>query len=498
MWKSITETGSWLREIWNKNKFGEIYPELLSIKAVYDATGIVTNYVAVFTDISRIKEQEKQLKKMAYFDSLTQLPNRFLLSDRLTQAILQTQRSDKFMAVCYLDLDGFKPVNDSYGHEAGDYLLVEMAKRFTAILRGGDTVARLGGDEFVLLLLDLEKLEEYEHTLQRLLDAVTQVIPIDGNLVSLTASIGVTLYPFDKSDSDSLLRHADQAMYQAKQQGKNAYHLFDAHKDFQVRGHYHQISLIENALKLDEFVLYYQPKVDLRKGSVIGMEALIRWQHPEQGLVLPIDFLPSIEGHILIVQIGNWVIETALTQMEYWKSKGLDLQVSVNVASLQLQQLDFVEQLKQALSRHPDIKANQLELEILETAALEDIVNVSKVIGECHELGVSFALDDFGTGYSSLTYLKRLPASTLKIDRSFICGMLSDPEDLAIVHSVLGLTNAFQKHAIAEGAENYEHCQMLLQLGCQYAQGHGISKPMPADVVQQWVEQWQPEPSLKK
>ena len=497
MWKSILETGNWRGEIWNKNKYGEIYPELLSITAVHDSDRNVTNYVAVFSDISRIKKQESQLKKMAYYDVLTKLPNRALLTDRIAQAILQTKRTDKFMAICYLDLDGFKPVNDTYGHDAGDSLLIELSNRLKECVRGGDTVARLGGDEFVILLVGLEEIEEYELAMDRLMGTITQSFLINENSLTLTASIGVTLYPFDDCDADSLLRHADQAMYQAKQKGKDCYHLFDPEIDTLARSQFERISRIDRALQDGELVLYYQPKVDLRSSEIVGMEALIRWQHPERGLVPPLEFLPSIEEHELIVEIGNWVIDSALSQMQYWNSIGLDFQVSVNIASRQLQQIDFVEKLKESLARHPDIDASKLELEVLETAALEDIVYISKVIDECHELGVSFALDDFGTGYSSLTYLKRLPAATMKIDQSFVRDMLHDPGNLAIVHSILGLATAFQRQAVAEGAETHDHCKLLLKIGCQFVQGYSISKPMPADEVLNWVKSWQPESSLE-
>ena len=494
MWKSINETGNWRGEIWNRNKFGEAYPEMLSITAISNPKGKTTNYVAVFSDISRLKAQEKQLRQMAYYDTLTDLPNRALLSDRMSQAMAQTRRNHKIMAVCYLDLDGFKPVNDTYGHGAGDRLLMEMANRFKACLRGEDTVARLGGDEFVFLLLGLEKLGEYEQAVQRLMHNISQPVQVGAHTVTVSASIGITLYPHDSSDADTLLRHADQAMYQAKQQGKNCYHIFDPEQDSLTRSQYERISRIEGALLQHELTLYYQPKVDLRQGEVVGMEALIRWQHPEHGLVPPTEFLPKIEDHDLIVRIGKWIIDTALTQMEQWQAMGFKIPVSVNVASRQLQNLAFVDDLAIALSRHPTVDAADLELEVLETAALEDIANVSRIIDECRQLGVSFALDDFGTGYSSLTYLKRLPASTLKIDQSFVRDMLDEPENLAIVHGILGLATAFQRHAVAEGVESVEHGRMLIQLGCRYAQGYGIAKPMPALEVLSWIQQWQPSP----
>lgn len=494
MWKTLLDTGSWQGEIWNRNKYGEVYPELLSISSVRDAAGELSNFVGVFSDISRLKEQERQLTQMAYYDALTELPNRVLLADRLTQAISQTKRSGTLLAVCYLDLDGFKPVNDTYGHEVGDRLLVEMASRLRSVLRGGDTVARLGGDEFVLLLVGLKDAEECEQAVQRLLQVIGQPLSIVQEPIVLSASVGVTLFPKDDADPDTLLRHADQAMYQAKQAGKNRYHLFDHELDMHVRIRHDRISRIEEALEKGEFSLYYQPKVNMRLGTVVGVEALIRWHQPERGLVMPAEFLPLIEDHELIVRIGEWVIEAALSQMEAWHGIGLELSVSVNVASRQLQDANFVRHLGSALSRHPDL-AGMLELEILETSALEDMAKVSRIIEQCRDLGVSCALDDFGTGYSSLTYLKRLPAATIKIDQSFIREMTADPDNLVIVQGVIGLASSFQRKVIAEGVETAEHGRMLMQLDCNQAQGYGIARPMSADQVPAWVVNWRPDPA---
>lgn len=493
MWKSILGSGSWQGEIWNRNKYGEVYPELLSISAVRNAEGDLTNFVAVFADISRLKEQENQLTQMAYYDALTELPNRVLLADRLAQAISQTRRSGTMLAVCYLDLDGFKPVNDTYGHEAGDRVLVEMAGRLKEVLRGGDTVARLGGDEFVLLLLGLQNAEECEQAMQRLLRVIGQPLSVVPEPITLSASIGMSVFPTDEADPDTLLRHADQAMYHAKQAGKNRYHLFDHEQDLHVRIQHDRVSRIEEGLMNGEFSLYYQPKVDLRKGCVVGMEALIRWHHPDRGLVAPADFLPLIEDHDLIVRLGEWVIETALRQMDEWRALGLELSVSVNVAGRHLLATNFVQHLRGALGNHPDA-ARKIELEILETSALEDMAKVSRIIDQCREMGVSCALDDFGTGYSSLTYLKRLPAATIKIDQSFIREMVTDPNNLVIVQGVLGLASAFQRHVVAEGVETAEHGKLLMQLGCDYAQGYGIAKPMPAAQVPAWISGWRPDP----
>jgi diguanylate cyclase (GGDEF)-like protein/PAS domain S-box-containing protein len=497
MWKSILETGTWRGEIWNRSKFGDIYPELLSISAVRDADGHLTNFVAVFSDISRLKEQEKQLVQMAYFDALTGLPNRVLLADRIVQASAQTRRSNTLMAVCYLDLDGFKPINDTWGHDVGDQLLVEVANRFKATLRAGDTVARLGGDEFVLLMLGLANVAECEQAVQRMLHTVSNPLLVAPQPVMLSASIGMAIFPLDEGDADTLLRHADQAMYRAKQSGKNRFHVFDPDQDRNTRSRYDRVARIQDALDYHEIVVHYQPKVDMRAGRVAGAEALVRWQHPERGLLLPGEFLPLVEDHEVVVRLGEWVIETALEQMERWRADGLTIPVSVNVSGRQLQSAGFVQRLSEALGRHPTV-AHQLELEVLETTALEDMVKVSRIIEECAALGVPFSLDDFGTGYSSLTYLKRLPVTTIKIDQSFVSEILSDPNNLVIVQGVISLTNAFQRRAIAEGVETAEHGRLLMQLDCDLAQGFGIARAMPGTEMAAWTRSWRPAPQWQE
>ena len=462
--------------------------------AILDSGGAYDGAFGMFTDISHLKEQQRQLQHIAHYDALTGIPNRVLLADRMHQSLALARRTARLMAVCYVDLDGFKPINDSFGHEAGDRLLVEIAHRLREGLRGGDTVARLGGDEFVLLL-GTENMEECETALVRLLEAIAQPLTVAGRAVVISASIGVTLYPFDDSDPDTLLRHADQAMYAAKQQGRNRYQIFDPQRDREVRAHRDAVDRIAAALAAGEFVLYYQPKVNMREGSVIGVEALIRWQHPQDGLLPPLDFLPVIEDTDVIEKVGEWVIDTALAQWQAWHAQGLDLTVSVNIAARHLARPDFVARLTGLLRAHPEVPAHRLELEVLETAALEDIEGIAHIIEECRQLGVSFALDDFGTGYSSLTYMKRLPADTLKIDQSFVRDMLRDPEDRAIVEGVIGLTRVFHRHVVAEGVETVEHGVLLLSLGCDIAQGYGIARPMPAAELVEWVANWRPDPA---
>jgi len=493
MWRTIRNEGYWRGEVWNRKKNGEIFVELLTISTVSSRDGAISHFVGIFSDITLLKEHQERLEHLAHFDALTQLPNRMLLGDRMQLAMAQSERNGKALAVCYLDLDGFKPVNDQYGHATGDKLLVEVAQRLRTCVRAGDTVSRLGGDEFVLLFSELDNVRECDHALNRVISVLTTPFRIGGHEISISASIGVTLYPQDGSDSDTLLRHADQAMYAAKQAGRNRFHLFDPENDRRARVRREEVGRIREALEHNEFVLFYQPKVNMRQGNVVGAEALIRWRHPERGLLLPGDFLPAIEGTELSIALGDWVLQEALGQLSVWQSQGLDLAVSVNISGNHLQAPGFARRLGELLDAHPLVSPRNLELEVLETAALEDITRVAALFAECRQFGVSFSLDDFGTGYSSLTYFRRLPADVLKIDQSFVCDMLDDPDDLAIVEGVIGLTQAFQREVIAEGVESVEHGLVLLLLGCDMAQGFGIARPMAADLMPAWVAQFRPD-----
>jgi EAL domain-containing protein (putative c-di-GMP-specific phosphodiesterase class I) len=348
----------------------------------------------------------------------------------------------------------------------------------------------LGGDEFILLLTDLAKFGEISQALDRVLAAVNAPVLIDKTLFNLSASIGVTLYPADDSDGDTLLRHADQAMYRAKEAGKNHYKVFDPEQDREIQIRRFNLKRLGEALQKKEFVLHYQPKVNLVSGEVIGAEALIRWQHPEQGLLPPGAFLKYLTGSDLEIAVGEWVIESVLKQIEIWNDVGLHITASANVSADHLLQVDFADRLRQMLERHPKVKPGELELEILETAAMSDMDQAISVLAHCLNLGVSFALDDFGTGYSSLTYFRSLPVNILKIDQSFVRGMLDDPNDHSIVESVVRMAHAFNKPVIAEGVETLEHGAMLIRLGCHLAQGYGIARPMPAKQLPQWMEEW--------
>jgi len=498
MWNDLLTKGHWYGEIWNRHKDGRVAVETLTITAVRDERGTPENYIALFSDITTLKEHQAQLEFIAHYDALTGLPNRLLLGDRLRHAMSQAPRRGQRLAVVYLDLDGFKAVNDSHGHEVGDQLLAALAKRMTHVLRDGDTLGRLGGDEFAAVLVDLSDIDASQPILSRLLEAAAQPFPVGDILLNVSASLGVTFYPQSEPvDADQLLRQADQAMYQAKQAGKNRYHAFDTEQDRHVRGRHESLEHIRQALAERQFVLFYQPKVNMRTGEIIGAEALIRWLHPQRGLLPPSVFLPVVENQPLGIDLGEWVIDTALTQIEAWRGAGLTIPVSVNVGALQLQHTDFVSRLRTLLSRHPGVRPGELELEVLETSALEDFAGVTQVMTACQALGVGFALDDFGTGYSSLTYLKQLPAGLLKIDQSFVRDMIEDPDDLAILEGVLGLATAFRRQVIAEGVETLEQGEMLLRLGCEWAQGYAIARPMPAHEFEAWASVWDAPPSWK-
>jgi len=487
MWTLLLGRGHWSGEIWNRTKDGRIIAEMLQISCVKDSKDRVTHYVGTFSDITSLKDAQAHLEQLASFDSLTGLPNRTLLADRLNQALPQARRRDKLLAICFLDLDGFKTVNDTFGHEAGDALLREVAQRLTAMVRLGDTVARLGGDEFVLLLGDLKDVDELEDALQRVLRAVASPYDLAGRPVQVSTSIGVTLFPFDDGDPDTLLRHADQAMYRAKQDGRNRYRMFDTDYAAAHQARILQRDRLRVAVRQQELVLHYQPQVSLHGKGISGVEALLRWQHPEKGLMAPGQFLPDVEHDDLICEIGIWVLREALTQQRTWKEQGNAIAVSVNIATRQFLDPRFLPMLEALLAEFPDRIPGGVELEILESAAIEDTSRMIQVIEQCHMLGVKFALDDFGTGYSSLTYLQRLPADTLKIDRSFVNGMLVSRTGLAIVEAIIGLANAFQYQLVAEGIETLEQGELLARMGCGGGQGYFIARPMPASEVLPWI-----------
>jgi len=472
--------------------------------------GIPVKLTGILQDISDRKVNQRKLEKSnhdledansalkisAHYDPLTGLPNRSLLTGIIDKALLKASSHKNHVAIVFIDLDGFKQVNDAHGHNIGDELLKKIARQLTKVLRKVDTLSRIGGDEFVAVIDELSDPSESHAILSRMLKSVSGTIVVQKKLLKVSASIGVTFYPSDNVSPDHLIRHADHAMYIAKQTGRNRKHVFDIEKHEAEKHDNEELVRIAQALTNDEFLLYYQPKVDLRTNEVVGVEALIRWQHPDRGLLAPATFLPLIENDMLGVEIGRWVINTALQQLQYWLSLGYDLPISVNISSLHFQHTDFVSELKDMLKQYPNLKRGSLEFEIVETSELKDIDLVSSVIKECNQLGVLFSIDDFGTGYSSLTYLKRLPVDYLKIDQSFVINMLTCSDDKAIIQGIIELAKVFNMKVIAEGIETPEHGELLVSLGSYIAQGYGIAKPMPAKNILTWLTTWKNKPCL--
>ncbi|GKS98229.1 EAL domain-containing protein [Acidovorax sp. SUPP3434] len=458
----------------------------------YDEAGRPQRMLGVGIDVSSQRVQEELLQKLAHFDALTGLPNRVLLATRLQQVMARARERGRLLGVAYLDLDGFKPVNDRLGHDAGDRLLVIVAGRLTRALRPVDCVARLGGDEFVILLPDLATRADGERLLRRVMESVAApyTLGTERVAVTVTASVGYTIYPDDDADADALLRHADQAMYAAKQSGRNRFHAFDAAQERALKSHREQGEKVRDAIAAGEFALFLQPKVDMRQGTVVGAEALARWHHPQRGTLSPGAFLHLMDGTDLETVFGEWVVDTALDCIAALLRAGLRLPVSVNISAQHLQREGFADWLAGRLAQRPDVPASLLDMEITESAALYDIGHVALQLQQLRDLGVTVSLDDFGTGYSSLTYLRRLPMDTLKLDQSFVHGMMTDSGDLAIVQGVIGLARSFGYSIVAEGVETVEQGQMLQQMGCALAQGYCIARPMPADDLPQWLAQW--------
>ncbi len=450
--------------------------------------------VCLTHEVSELVLRSQDLSQSAYYDSLTGLPNRLMLNDKIKTAVAHSKRSGHILAVCLMDLDGFKPINDTLGHEAGDEVLKVTADRLLENVRGEDTALRLGGDEFVLLINDLNTDDECVLALNRVLASIANPIPYGESVCSVTASIGVTLFPNDPSGVDKLLRHADQAMYKAKEKGKNSFELFDPTLASRNRANQNTLAIMAKALKNNQFQLYYQPQIDCQTGDVVGVEALIRWNHPILGVRSPGEFLPLIEKDDMIIDLGNWVISEAVAQIQKWEEDGINLSIGINISARQLLHKEFKSSLEKLYKGPLHKKVNPVELEILETAALEDMKSVARLINDSRKLNFSFALDDFGTGYSSLAHLKHLSVDTLKIDQSYVRDMLDDPGDLAIVQGIFGLSKAFNTKVVAEGVENIDQIMMLIGMGCKVIQGYAIAKPMPSDKFVKWFKNYNSNP----
>lgn len=495
LWEEIIRKGRWQGEIWNRRKNGETYPEVLGISAIRDSSGKITNYIAVFSDITKMKETEQRLTRLAHYDEMTDLPNRNLVLERIAQGIGRANLEGGSFAVCYVDIDAFKSVNDHYGNDAGDELIRQMAKRILSVTRPGDTVARIAGDEFVMLFENVTGRDDVWHLAEHVLSQLRKPFFLNGIRIETTASIGVTTFPEDPVEAEQLLRHADQAMYFAKEGGKNRVQFFDTERHYRAQSKNEAANRIRLGLEREEFELHYQPKIRLSDGSVVGFEALSRWR-TQEGIASPAKFIPIVEEDAeLATEFGEWAVRAALTQMSVWQSEGVDFgTVAVNVSAKHLQNSSFERWLASLLDEFREIDPAKLELELVETAALDNFDETVRTMNECLMMGISFDIDDFGTGYSSLAYLKRLRASTLKIDQSFVRDMLENPDDLNIVEGILGLAIAFQKNVVAEGVETFGQAEMLHAMGCETGQGYVFSRPMESKAVSEWLVSYRKNP----
>jgi diguanylate cyclase (GGDEF)-like protein/PAS domain S-box-containing protein len=486
LWKSVLETGYWQGELWNRRKSGELYPVLASISAVHDAQGRVTRYISVSTDITEYKQAEDRIRYLAYYDPLTELPNRTLLRDRAEQALNQAERARAEAALLFLDLDHFKTINDSLGHLSGDALLQEVTQRIHAALRHTDTVGRLGGDEF-LIVLSGSSAASAALVAHNLISRISQPIVTGGHTLTVTASIGIALYPTDGHDFDELHKNADIAMYKAKELGRNRYHFFTPELNNAAMERLTLENALRGALEGGQFALHYQPQIDLASGQVIGVEALLRWTHPELGAVSPARFIPIAEESGLIGRIGAWVLHEACRQNKAWQEQGLQsMVVAVNVSTRQFSLSDIRELVQQALDS-TGLEPGYLEVEITESLLAQDMENTLAVLDHLHALGVQIAVDDFGTGYSSLAYLKRFPLHKLKLDQSFVRDLVQDADDRAIASGVVNLGHSLGLAVIAEGVESEAQFDILRRLGCDEVQGYLFSRPLAAADLAAWL-----------
>jgi diguanylate cyclase (GGDEF)-like protein/PAS domain S-box-containing protein len=490
MWARIQANGSWQGEVIDRRKNGEDFPKWASIAAVKNSQGVVTHYFSIFTDITERKKAEERIRYLAYYDPLTDLPNRSLVMKLIDQALAEARRNRMHGALLFVDLNRFKAINDTLGHAVGDQLLKEVALRFRAVLRNEDVVARIGGDEFIVALFDISRREHAGVVAQKLVGALDDPILIDNRELRISASIGISVYPQDGFDTGTLLRYADVAMYRAKQAGGG--HLYYSLEMNQSSLERLQTEAgLRHAIERNELLLHYQPKVDTESGIITGIEVLVRWQHPERGLVPPNDFIPIAEETGLIVSLGTWVLETACAQAEAWHNAGLAVpRLALNVSAREFSS-HLPGRIAAALSRHR-LPASQIELEITESMLMNSTDKVVELMKAFHSMGISLALDDFGTGFSSLSYLKRFPIDTLKIDRSFVTDIPDDPNDCAIAGAIVSMAKQLQHQVVAEGVETEDQLAFLRSIGCHEYQGYLFSRPLPAQEIEALLRQTTP------
>jgi diguanylate cyclase (GGDEF)-like protein/PAS domain S-box-containing protein len=494
MWASLRQDNSWQGEIWNRRKNGDVYPEWLNITAVVGKDGNVTNYVGTFVDFTERKQAENEIQHLAFYDSLSQLPNRRLLLDRLRQAVATGARNQTGGALLFIDLDNFKTLNDTKGHGIGDLMLIEVAKRLQACVREGDTVARFGGDEFVLLLEGLSEemtqaAVQARHIGEKVLEVLSQPYTLEENEFHSSSSMGITLFVNYKEKLDELLKQADTAMYEAKKSGRNTLRFFDPLMQAELEARAQMEAGLREAVRKQEFRLYYQMQVN-HDGHIVGAEVLLRWIHPQRGLISPLQFIPLAEETGLILPIGHWVLESACQQLKIWEAdpRKRALQLAVNVSVRQFRQEDFVAQVRAILDRTA-INPQRLKLELTESIVLDDVADTIAKMQALRQIGVSFSMDDFGTGYSSLAYLTQLPLKQLKIDQSFVRHIGTQASDATIIQTIIGMANNLGMEVIAEGVETQEQRDLLERMGCMLYQGYLFGKPVPIEQFESLLKQ---------
>jgi diguanylate cyclase (GGDEF)-like protein/PAS domain S-box-containing protein len=480
IWHHVDQDGYWQGEINERHKSGVEIPVFLSISVVLDEQEHIINYIGINRDISQHKAAEAHIHQLAYYDALTALPNRFLFDDRIEQAINHAQREHHTFALMFLDLDRFKNINDSLGHRIGDSVLIETANRLKKIKRREDTVSRLGGDEFILLLPGTDS-DGAAHVAKNIIRTLSEPFHISQHELLITPSIGICIYPDDGDSAEALIQNADSAMYRAKQDGRAVFRFFTQEMYQRANLVLKLENALHNALQRREFFLHYQPQVDMLTGNIVGCEALLRWQHPEYGMVSPADFIPIAEDSGQILSIGGWVMQTAVRQVKAWQRAGLPLlSVSVNLSAVQFRQANLIEKITQILQVN-ELPPEFLELELTEGITMENPAIAINIMNRLNQCGIRLSIDDFGTGYSSLSYLKRLNIHKLKIDQSFIRDITVDAEDEEIVRTIIALAKSLKLQTVAEGVEMNEQLDLLKAEGCDVIQGYYFSKPLPAN-----------------
>jgi len=492
MWQSIKEHGNWQGELIDRRKDGGVFPKWLSISTVRDMNGQVVNYIGSFIDISERKASEERVRHLAHHDALTNLPNRFSLHERLAQALGFAQRHHNGLALMLIDLDNFKAINDSLGHQAGDQLLIQVAARLSQAVRASDIVARLGGDEFVVVLPDIDTPTDAAHVAEKILDAVTQPYSVGGQELRTSPSIGICLYPDDADSSEDLMRKSDVAMYHAKSQGRANFQFFTEELQSATIERIAIENDLRTSLEAGHFALHYQPQLDLRTGRISGVEALLRWHHPERGLVPPSVFIPIAEETGIIIALGDWVLREACRQLSLWQAEGIEgLRMSVNLSAIQFFDPQIAQRIAGILAEYA-LEASMLDLEVTESMSMRSPEDTVALMEALTVRGMSLSIDDFGTGYSSLAYLKLFPISTLKIDRSFVCDIETDKNGSQICDITVLLAHRLGLEVVAEGVETPGQMNHLRSIGCERLQGYLISRPLPADQVVPFIRKHQP------